>query len=310
MRAAGVTSTQLVLALVFGLPAIACFSFSRRPVRFALGITAMLLVGILFINAPQGLLYTERSFFGINRVRVDSALNANLLRHGDTLHGMQSLDPARRCEPLSYFYPTGPIGQLFTAFSGAAAKQRIGIVGLGAGALAGYNQRGQQWTFYEIDPSVERIARDPRYFTYLRDCAPAAVVVLGDARLSLVKAPAGQYDLLVLDAYSSDAIPVHLITREALSLYLDKLAPDGLLAFHISNRYLNLEPVLGNLAQDAGLVALFQLDLKVSESRKDRGQVAIGVGGDGPPRIGPRPAGCRPALATVARPARRATVDR
>ncbi|MCX6030329.1 MAG: fused MFS/spermidine synthase [Chloroflexi bacterium] len=271
LRAAGVTSTQVTLALVFGLPAILCFSFSRRPIRFALGIAAMFTVGALTVNAPQGLLFTERTFFGINRVLVDG--DTHTLRHGDTLHGAQSLDPDRRCEPLSYYYPTGPIGQVFAAFRGAGATRQIAVVGLGAGALAGYSEPGQPWTFYEIDPGVERIARDPRYFTFLRDCAPEAAVILGDARLSLVKAPAGQYDLLVLDAYSSDSIPVHLITREALALYLEKLASGGLLAFHVSNRYLDLEPVLGNLAQDAGLMALFQIDREISEAEKTAGKM-------------------------------------
>jgi hypothetical protein len=150
----------------------------------------------------------------------------------------------------------------------------VAVVGLGAGSLACYHKSGQQWTFYEIDPSVERIARDPRYFTLLRDCAPDAGLVLGDARLSLAHAPAQGYDLLILDAYSSDSIPIHLITREALALYLDKLAPGGVLAFHVSNQYLDLKPVLGDLAHDAGLVAMSQDDLAISPDDLARGKSA------------------------------------
>jgi hypothetical protein len=270
LRASGVESQQLVLALVIGLPAIYLFSVSRRPIQFALGIAAVFLVSTVYVSAPPGLLYTERSFFGINRVVADSSYHA--LRHGNTLHGVQSLDPARRCDPLSYYTPTGPIGQTFAALRDTGARQRVAVVGLGAGSLAAYSQPGEQWTFYEIDPSVARIARNSQYFTFLRDCAPDAAVVLGDGRLSLAQAPAGQFDLMVLDAYSSDSIPVHLITREALALYLDKLAPAGVLAFHTSNRYLDLKPVLGNLAQDAGLTALFERDLEVSEAELQAGK--------------------------------------
>jgi spermidine synthase len=153
---------------------------------------------------------------------------------------------------------------VFTAYSGANAKRNVAVVGLGAGSLACYRTLGQWWTFYELDPKVEQIARDPRYFTYLRDCAPDSPVVLGDGRLSLVGAAAGAYDLIVLDAYSSDTVPVHLLTREAMQVYLDKLAPGGLLAFHVSNEYLNLKPVVASLAEDAGLVAIYQDDFAVS----------------------------------------------
>jgi spermidine synthase len=131
--------------------------------------------------------------------------------------------------------------------------------------MASYAEPGQHWTFYEIDPAVERIARDPRYFTFLQDCPAEVEVILGDARLSMANASNHRYDLIVLDAFSSDAIPVHLITREAINLYLTKLAGSGILAFHISNKFLNLKPVLGNLAKDLGLVALVR-DMQASET--------------------------------------------
>jgi spermidine synthase len=132
----------------------------------------------------------------------------------------------------------------------------VAVCGLGAGALAAYARPGQHWTFYELDPAVVRVALDPALFTYLRDHFPdpaARDIVTGDARQRLRAAPDGAYDLIVLDAFSSDAIPVHLLTREAAALYLRKLAPDGVLAFHVSNRYLDLVPVLAALARDAGL---------------------------------------------------------
>jgi hypothetical protein len=256
-------------ALRFGLPVVLCLLFLPRPVRFGLGIAALLAVNIWRVGLWERPLYVERSFFGISRVTVDEELQRHFLMHGDTLHGAQSLEPGRRCQALTYYYASGPIGQVLTEWLGG--RERIAVVGLGTGSLAAYSQPGQRWTFYEIDPAVARIAGDPRYFTYLSDCAPDARIVLGDARLSLA-GETGQYDLIVLDAYSSDAIPVHLITREALAMYLERLAPGGLLAFHISNRYVDLEPVLSALAEDAGLVATIRNDFTVTTDEKAAGK--------------------------------------
>jgi spermidine synthase len=166
---------------------------------------------------------------------------------------------------LTYYHRTGPIGQVFEAFGARPARPDVAIVGLGAGSLACYAEPDQGWTFYEIDPAVVRIARDPRYFTYLKDSrARSQDVVVGDARLRLRDAPDGGYGLIVLDAFSSDAIPMHLLTREALRLYRAKLADGGLIAFHISNRYLDLAPVMGALARDAGLIERIRRDGEVS----------------------------------------------
>jgi spermidine synthase len=141
-----------------------------------------------------------------------------------------------------------------------ASAREVAVIGLGAGTLAAYAKPTQHWTFYEIDPAVEGIARTGAYFTYLNDCGSACRVVLGDARLSLQRAST-QYDVIVLDAFSSDAIPMHLITSEAMSLYLSRLAPMGTLIFHISNQHLLLGPVVARLAANHGLVALEQVDL-------------------------------------------------
>ena len=149
---------------------------------------------------------------------------------------------------------------------------RVGAVGLGAGSLAGYMQPGQEWTYFEIDPVVARLARDERYFTYLRDAPVPVRVVIGDARLSLGHEPDQAFDLLVLDAYSADSIPVHLATREALALYLRKLAPGGVLAFHISNWHLDLEPVFANLARDAGIACLVRDDTTLSPAQQESGK--------------------------------------
>jgi hypothetical protein len=146
-------------------------------------------------------------------------------------------------------------------FAGRVSNARVGVVGLGTGALAAYAERGQEWTFFEIDPAVERIARDTRYFRFLDDCGARCRVVLGDARLSLAAGTDARYQLLVLDAFSSDAIPMHLLTHEAMGVYLSRLAPHGVLAFHVSNRHLALDRAVGRLAVANGLVALEMRDL-------------------------------------------------
>ncbi len=244
-----------VLGLVFGVPALLCFLLSGRPLRFGLSIGAVLLAAQLH-HAGQGtLLRAERSFYGIHRVTLDSTGRFHQLFHGNTLHGRQSIEPGREREPLTYYFRDGPIGDLFATFE-EPVRRSVAVVGLGSGSLACYAQAGETWTFYELDPVVKRLAEDSRYFTLLRDSTARTDVVLGDARLSLARAAAGQYGLIVLDAYSSDSIPVHLLTREALQLYLNKLAPHGCLVFHISNRHLDLQPVVANLARDAGLLCL------------------------------------------------------
>ena len=135
----------------------------------------------------------------------------------------------------------------------------MGVIGLGTGTLAAYAQPGSTWTFYEIDGAVERIARDTRFFHYLDHCGAQCSVVLGDARLMLDRSHVS-HDILVLDAFSSDAIPIHLLTTEALRTYEQRLSPNGVLAFHISNRHIKLAPVIARLARERGLNALTRLD--------------------------------------------------
>ena len=259
------TGIMIIISCVAGM---VCYSFLNRPVRFGLGVGVIILAGVLYTSGQQKVLHQERSFFGVLQVRTDTAGQYHMLYHGTTLHGAQSLEAARRREPLTYFNAAGPIGQVFTALSHKAKLKRVAIMGLGTGTLACYAWPKQEWTFYEIDPAVERIARDPLYFTYLKDCPAQVQVVLGDGRLTLAQAPDRHYDLIVFDAFSSDAVPLHLIYREAIRLYLAKLSDHGLLVFNISNRYLDLRPVFGNLAQDAGLVCLLQ-DYSVGEAEQN-----------------------------------------
>ncbi|MCA1565637.1 MAG: fused MFS/spermidine synthase [Acidobacteria bacterium] len=245
------------LALVVGVPLIISYLFKNRPVRFALALGAVMIGSGFHVNLNRRTLLAERNFFGTLRVTEDAGDRMHWLYHGTTIHGRQSLALDRHCEPLSYYHREGPLGQVFKTFDAKLANANVAIVGLGTGATAAYTRAGQSWTFYEINPAVVSIARDPALFTYLSYCAAAPVEVsLGDARLQLQNAPPAHYTLIVLDAFSSDAIPMHLMTVEALDLYLSKLAPGGLVVFHISNRSLDLHPVVADLARARSLVCL------------------------------------------------------
>jgi hypothetical protein len=184
------------------------------------------------------------------------------------------MDPGRRSEPLSYYHRPGPIGDVFRALPPVAGRS-VAVIGLGAGVLAAYASAGEEWTFYEIDPDIARVARDTNYFTYLSDTPATINVLLGDGRLSIAKAPARHYDLIVLDAFSSDAIPTHLLTLEALSLYRSKLSETGILALHLSNRYLDLEPVLGRLIQAAGVAGLIRVNTQRTAELEAGGDPSI-----------------------------------
>jgi hypothetical protein len=266
------TASPVKNFLVFIGPIFLCLRFADRPLRFAFGFAALLLASGLFFVPYGHVLLTERSFFGVYRVSEDGGYRQ--LAHGSTIHGMQSLDPRRSREPLSYFYATGPIGQVLSTSSIRERVREVAIIGLGAGSLACYAEAGRHFTFYEIDPTVEAIARNSEYFTFLRDCSRDTEVVLGDARLSLQNAPPHKYDMVIADAFSSDSVPVHLVTREAIELYLAKLADHGILAFNISNRYLDLRPVLGAIAQNAGLACIVRDDSNLSEYEQSRGKLA------------------------------------
>jgi hypothetical protein len=244
------------MLLVYVPSAVALYALAARPLGFSLGLAAALTAALLSADAHT-VMARERGFFGVYTVKRDPA-GYHLLVHGTTVHGAQQVAAEGWREPSTYYHRDGPLGQLFDALG--ARPRTIGVVGLGVGTLACYRRPGQRWTFYEIDPLVERIARDERHFHYLAECAPDAEVRSGDARLTLQGAPLAAYDLLILDAFSSDAIPMHLITREALALYLAKLAPGGVIAWHVSNRNLDLAPIIGDLAADAGVVAWVQSD--------------------------------------------------
>ena len=261
----------LAAALATGLVVLACWTYRWRPIRFALAFGAAIAACGLWEGRDGRTLLRHRDLYGIVRVTRDDRARCIRLFHGSTLHGEQSLDPLLCREPRAYFDRTGPAGDLFAALGLRSSPPRVAIVGLGCGTLAAYARPGELWTFFELDPAVIRIARNPRFFTYLADSlADAIACVAGDARLRLEEAPDGSFEAIVLDAFGSDAVPVHLLTREALALYRRKLAPGGLLAFNLSNRYLDLDPVLGALAAEAGMVCRVRYDLDVPRAERQR----------------------------------------
>ncbi|HIG26362.1 MAG TPA: hypothetical protein EYQ50_00625 [Verrucomicrobiales bacterium] len=259
--------------VTLGLPIILCFTMVERSLRFGLGLAAILIAGGLFLNQQGKPLFADRNFFGVSRVTVGQEGRIHQMFHGNTLHGRQFTDAQRRKEPLAYFHKNGPLGDIMRGINLDHGMDQVAVIGLGAGAMAAYAKPGQEWSYYEIDPLVIQLATDPQYFTFLSDSPPNAVnIIKGDARLQIQKAPDQEYDLIVLDAFSSDSIPVHLVTREAVALYRKKLTLNGWLAFHISNRYLNLEPIVAALAKDAGMHCLGWFDSDISEVAKKSGK--------------------------------------
>jgi spermidine synthase len=228
---------------------LALIAIGRRTVYLACLAALMMSYGgwtTLELSALTGA--RARSYFGIYTV-LDGG-DTRRLSHGTTVHGLQNLTPGHETDPTSYYAPKSGIGLAMRLAT--TPGSRIGVVGLGAGTLACYARPGQDWRFYEIDPVIAAIAEDPKRFVFMSRCLPHAPIVIGDARLSLAKAPPAGLDLLAIDAFSSDSVPMHLLTREAFAVYQRALAPDGLLMVHISNRYIQLEPVLAGAARAGG----------------------------------------------------------
>ena len=253
------------LAICLMLLSLATFFLRLRPLGFAFLTGVIIFLSMNLHGLSAHTLYQARSFFGVLAVR-ESVLtneqqqpeNYHELFHGTTKHGAERLADNLQRIPLTYYSQPGPMGQLFKVYDSGNSNWQIGIVGLGAGALTCYSKPQQQWTLYEIDPLVVNIASDTRYFHYLDLCAKTAKMRIGDARLSLAAEPEQQFDLLVMDAFSSDSVPTHLLTKEAIQLYFRKLKPDGILAFHITNRHLLLKKVLSMHAEQLHLAALIE----------------------------------------------------
>jgi hypothetical protein len=249
---------QFVLLAVIVLIAIACMASRALFVVLLCGLVLAQggMQTIVFLAKSD----TRRSYFGIYRIQDNPTNKTREMMHGTTLHGVQSLEPALRRTPLSYYGASSGAGLVFAKAPAMFGPQaRIGVVGLGGGSLACYAHPGQNWTFFEIDPVVWDYSRDGT-FTFMSDCTPGARVIIGDARLELAKMPGAGFDVLAVDAFSSDSIPLHLLTKEAIGIYTGALAQDGVLLIHISNRFMRLEPAIAALAKDRGLSALRLLD--------------------------------------------------
>ncbi len=270
------------LLLTFGPPCVLAFVFADRPVRFTLAVLAVFFVHYYLQIRNPAALVTTRTYFGVLIVQedgkrkvpgVEGDVKFRQLMHGTTLHGSQfpsnpeleAVYPNLSREPLMYYHRTGPVGDVFNDTLGRHAEDaRVGMVGLGAGATAAYMQKGQAITFYEIDPKVVELVDGPKaHFTFLNDARDRGVTVKhvpGDARLTLAKHDGPAYHLLVLDAFSSDAIPLHLMTVEAMRLYAERITADGLIGIHISNRFMDLAPVVASLAKECGLTCRLRME--------------------------------------------------
>ncbi len=224
--------------------------------RFKIFATVVLALALLRLYpSDDGRVVTVRSFFGVHKIVVTPHGQYHVLMHGTTIHGAEKFQDDKgnpltgRPELISYYHKDGGIGQAI-----AAVRERKGgpiraaVIGLGAGSLTCASEPGEDWAFFEIDQSMVDTARDPRYFTFIKNCEPDLKPVMGDARLTFAKQPDGIYDLIVVDAYSSDAIPIHLATKEAMKIYKDKLAPHGMVLMHVSNRHLELSSVVVGIA--------------------------------------------------------------
>lgn len=248
----------LVLILASVSLTVASFGSNRLLTAAALiSVTVSCAATLAMISAQQqGTAASARGFYGAIRVadRKEAGSRIRMMLHGATIHGSQWLDQ-RRDQPSSYY---GPSSGAARAFAFRPQNARVGIIGLGAGAMAAWSRKGDTFRFYEIDPWVVSLASD--YFTYLNRAAGLMEVVLGDARLSLEAQPPQQFDLFFVDAFSGDSIPVHLLTREAFQLYKRHLKPDGVLAFHVSSRSLDLTPVVRAVAERAGWTAIAVAD--------------------------------------------------
>ena len=244
---------EAVLSLAGLLVAGGLLIVLARPYRLLAPASAALIVVLAILVMPPALV-ARRTFFGVTTVQLAVNGLAHAEYSGTTLHGMQFLDD-RREDPTSYYVASGPFGDVFKDLAARTATARIGVVGLGTGTLATFARAGDSLTFYEIDPAVADIAGDPSLFSYLSGAAVKPTVVLGDGRLSLESVPPNTFDLLVLDAFSSDAVPAHLLTREALAIYERTMRPGGIIAFHVTNRYYALGGAVMATAGSIGLAS-------------------------------------------------------
>ena len=280
----------LVMLLGFAVPAAVCILLARSPRRFV-PCYALLLLGYPFIHVNHDVTLKQRGFFGVNEIATVGEFRT--LINGRTQHGMQRIEETENPLPLSYYHPDGPVGDLFRQFGDQ--QNRIGVVGLGVGTIAAYGQANQQLDFYEIDPIVYQMASDENYFSYLSSARSDVEVILGDARVQLdarrkrmsrltnvawrpnsneTQTKNRLYGMMILDAFGSDSVPIHLLTEEAVELYLDSLDENGLLAIHISSKFMNFIPVGAALSQHFGLHSAVRTDAQLTQADRQSGRSA------------------------------------
>jgi len=248
---------------------------NERGGVFALRLVALVAASLLLPSPFGHAIFAERSFFGRVRVTVDDSGEFHRVVHGSTVHGMQRVATMSGCRPVSYYHPDGPAGRYLTAIPEDAPPMRIALIGLGSGALTCYARPGDEWDLFELSPTMARVASDPRLFTFVTNSKAARKeIILGDARLSLSERPDARYDILIVDAFSSDAIPLHLVTEEAIAAYAVHLRPNGVMLFHISNRFFQLQPVLSSVGARSGFEAFVFEDLKITAAAERDGKSA------------------------------------
>lgn len=239
-------------ATVAALTLTAFFAIASKPrnlLLIALAVLLTLHAEQLLLNQYGSTILRDRSFYGVYTVSENRSAGYRMIFHGPTLHGVERID-AKTYEPLTYYARGGPLGDVMRSVG--PRSNSIAVIGLGIGSTGCYATAGQSWTFYELDPLVKEIAADSGFFHSMTRCVPDARIILGDGRLKLAEAGPAKYDLLILDAFSSDAIPVHLLTREAFDVYARALKPHGVMAIHITNRHFDLGPVISRTAPAAG----------------------------------------------------------
>ena len=281
------------LTVLLPIPAVLyAFRHAPNPRRFAAALGAMMLASAFFPRAFGEVVRRERNFFGALVVAREPQGRWLQLDHGTTVHGLQLLDPSRRREPCAYYSRPGPVGDAFRVFDDdPSIPRRVGVIGLGTGTLAAYARPDERWVFFEINPAVVDIARTD--FSYLKDAFPdegRLDLVVGDARIELASREGG-YGMLLVDAFSSDAIPVHLVTEEASALYASKLSDGGMVAWHVSNRVVDLRPVLAAIAAARGWSAWVRFD-RVTDEDEAQGRststwVVMSSRADRGPALGP-----------------------
>lgn len=267
---------MIVGLLLFCVPAMICYGFVERPLRFALT-CGVIIFSCSYHLVDSDVIVSERGFFGVNKVTVDEENGFRSLINGKTMHGLQLTDPAKAQDPISYYHPTGPVGDIFTVARKNLDIKNVAVVGLGTGCVATYSQPGQKFDFYEIDPLVCKFASDPKHFSFLENSKGDCELIVGDGRVQMrnrITQSDDQYDMIFLDAFSSDAIPMHLVTLEAFELYDRCLSENGMLVMNITNKHIDLRPLLDAISKVQGWTILARDHRLIGDHTENEGKLS------------------------------------